>query len=121
MSKKDEFDEFLPERKPENYSIEIPAEQRPLEHNRIPSGYEPMGEIELRGRVFSGLASGRVHWWILITGWIFLGCFVLAIIYIAIKSSLIVALIYLAIAAIPFIVLWRGTTAKLSRRKRRNR
>lgn len=121
MSKKDEFDDFLPERKPENYSIEIPAEQRPFENNRIPSGYDPMGEIELRGRVFSGLASGRVRWWVLITGWIIFGSFALVMISVAITSSLVVGLIYLAIAAIPIIVLFRGTIAKLSRRNRRNR
>ncbi|MFB2938484.1 hypothetical protein ACE1B6_24820 [Aerosakkonemataceae cyanobacterium BLCC-F154] len=121
MSKKDQFDEFLPESKQENLYIEIPAEQRPLEHNRIPSGYEPMGEIELRGRVFRGLASGQVHWWVLITGWIILGSYTLLVCYLAVTSFFWAGLIFLAIAVIPLLVLWKGTTAKLSRRKRRKR
>lgn len=53
MSEADEFNGFLPKQKldQDKLSVEIPADQSPSYPDRIPSGYEPMGEVELRGRL----------------------------------------------------------------------
>jgi hypothetical protein len=123
MNENDEFDPFFPEESKENLAIEVPAEETPMGYDRIPSGYEPMGEIQLRGRVFSRLAGGQVAWWVLITGWIIFGSLALGLAYIAIALSSWTAWLFLAIAAIPLLLLGRGTKAKLSdkRRSRRSR
>lgn len=123
MSQKDEFKQFFPDEglDKDKLSVEIPAEQKPVYPERIPSGYEPMGEIQLRGQAYRGLAGGRIPWWVLITGWILFGGFALLMVYaIAIAWSS-AAWFTLAIAAIPLIILWRGTRAKLSSRRRRVR
>lgn len=65
----DQFKQFLPEDKldRDNLFVEIPARQTPIHPERVPSGFEPMGEIQLRGRAFRGLANGQVAWWVLFT------------------------------------------------------
>jgi hypothetical protein len=124
MNEKDEFNQFFPDESldKDNLSVEIPAEQKPLYPERIPSGYEPMGEIQLRGRVFRGLAEGRIPWWVLITGWVLFGGFALLMVYAVATSSSLMTWLTLAIAAIPVFILWKGTRVKLaSNRRRRNR
>ncbi|QZZ22188.1 hypothetical protein J5X98_07300 [Leptothermofonsia sichuanensis E412] len=124
MNEKDEFNQFFPDESldKDKLSVEIPAEQNPLYPERIPSGYEPMGEIQLRGRVFKGLAEGRIPWWVLITGWLLFGGFALLMVYAVATSSSFMTWLTLAIAAIPVFILWKGTRAKLAfNRRRRNR
>lgn len=45
--------------------VEIPSEREPMYQQRIPSGYDPMGEIYLRGRAMRNLSSGTMPWWVL--------------------------------------------------------
>lgn len=112
------FNSFLPEEPPnrDNLSIDIPAEP-PLSVERVPSGYDPMGEIELRGRVAQGMSSGRIPWWVLITGWVLAGGFAFLLLHLAIQSFSWLLLVPLAIAAIFLVILWRGTQAKLGQRR----
>lgn len=114
MSEQDEFKRFLSDEKldKDKFLVEIPAEQKSVYDERIPSGYNPMEEIELRGRAFRGLAGGRIPWWVLISGWIIFGSFALVSFYAVVTSLSLAALIPLAIATIPLLILWRGTTAK---------
>ncbi|MEG4508089.1 hypothetical protein QUA81_31255 [Microcoleus sp. F6_B4] len=123
MSKNDESKQFLPDDKldTDRIVVEVPAEQKSPYQERIPSGYEPMGEIYLRGRAFRGLAGGRIRWWVLISGWILFGGLALLILISAIASASFSALPALIILAIPIIILWRGTTAKLFIEKHKSR
>ncbi|MEG4810975.1 hypothetical protein QUA82_24680 [Microcoleus sp. F8-D3] len=123
MSKNDESKPFLPDDKldTDRIVVEVPAEQKSPDRERIPSGYEPMGEIYLRGRAFRGLAGGRIRWWVLISGWIIFGGLALLILISAIASASFSPLPALIILAIPIIILWRGTTTKLFIEKHKSR
>ncbi|AFY58950.1 hypothetical protein Riv7116_6624 [Rivularia sp. PCC 7116] len=126
MSEHDEFKKFLPDEGFESPPIvyEVPSQVETPYQERIPSGYEPMSEIELRGRAYRGLSGGRIPWWVMMTGWMIFGGFAFAILIPAIASLVSgswlasVALIpALLIASIFLTILWRGTNAKLSVRK----
>jgi len=124
MSKNNEYRQFLPDDESDHKPIimEVPADSKPpYQPERIPSGYDPMSEIYLRGRAFRGLAEGRIPWWVIISGWIIFGGFALVVLSAAVTSASFVALPFLAIAAIPLLVLWRGTVAKRSIEKRKRR
>jgi hypothetical protein len=126
MNEHDESKQFFPDDKldSDRIVVEVPADQKSPYQERIPSGYEPMGEIYLRGRAFRGLAGGRIPWWVLISGWIFFGGLALLIVISAIlplTSASFSALLPLIILAIPLIILWRGTTTKLSIQKQKSR
>jgi hypothetical protein len=126
MNEHDESKQFFPDDKldSDRIVVEVPADQKSPYQERIPSGYEPMGEIYLRGRAFRGLAGGRIPWWVLISGWIFFGGLALLIVISAILpliSASFSALLPLIILAIPLIILWRGTTTKLSIQKQKSR
>jgi hypothetical protein len=101
--------------------VEIPDQQISPYQDKIPSGYDPMGDIYLRGRAFRGMAGGRIPWWVLISGWIIFGSMNLFILLVAIISQSFGPLILLAFTAIPLIILSRGTFNKLSSRKHRKR
>lgn len=121
MTEENGFNSFLPEkRKKDDLFVEIPAQQTPPP-DRIPSGFDPMGEIELRGRASGRLAGGQVPWWVLISGWIMFGILAFAIVHVAIASSFRAGWFLLAVAAILLVILLRGTTAKLTVKKRRSR
>jgi hypothetical protein len=122
MTEEDEFKRFLPEEKldEDNLSIGIPAQQTSIQPDRIPSGYDPMEEIQLRGQAYRRLASGQIPGWVLITGWIIFGSFALIMTHQAIMSSSFAVWFIWAIALIiPLLILWRGTKAKAASRRRR--
>jgi hypothetical protein len=62
MSKNNDYKQFLPDDELDRKRIvvEVPATPKSPYQDRIPSGYDPMGEIHLRGRAFRGLAGGRI-------------------------------------------------------------
>jgi hypothetical protein len=68
MAEPNEFNDYLPESKPEEYSIGIPAEPSLVNRDRIPTGTDPLSRIEQRGMAYSRLARGLAPWWILIAG-----------------------------------------------------
>jgi hypothetical protein len=124
MSKNNEYRQFLPDDELDDKRtvVEIPAESKfPYQPDRIPSGYDPMSEIHLRGRASRGLAEGRIPWWVIISGWVILGGYALMILSAAFMSASVVVLLFLAIAVIPLLILWRGTAAKISIEQRRRR
>ncbi|MEA5593144.1 hypothetical protein [Rivularia sp. UHCC 0363] len=123
MSENDEFKQFLPdaEFEPEQIVYSVPPNDQPLDREKMPSGYDPMGRIKLEGIAFRGLAAGRIPWWVLITGWFVFGIVTFAMLIPAIAlfaSDLIMLLPTLVISSIPFVILWRGTAAKLSVKKK---
>lgn len=101
--------------------VEVPAEQKSPHPERIPSGYDPMGEIYLRGRTYRSLAGGRIQWWVLISGWIIFGGIALLILTVAIASGSLALLLSLALFTMPVWVVLRGTLAKLSSTQRSRR
>jgi len=117
MNNKDEFNQFLPNESvdPEKLSIEIPAEQS-LTPDQIPAGFDPMGEIHLRGQAYRGLAGGRSPWWILITGWFVFGCIFAVLLHAALTVGSLTSWIFLLIMTIPLLILGRGTAAKMVNR-----
>ena len=123
MSENDEPKQFFRHDKldEDRLFVEIPAEQKSPHQERIPSGYDPMGEIYLRGRAYRSLSGGTIPWWVLISGWIIFGLPVLLMLIAAITSLSLSLLLPLAFAAIPLLILWRGTLAKLSSTKPRRR
>lgn len=118
MNNNNESDRFLPDENFDNdkLSIEIPAAQ-PVHPERIASGFDPMGEIQLRGQAYRGLAGGQIPWWILISGWAIFGCIAAVLLHAAIKSASLTIWILFIIMAIPLFILGRGTAAKLTRRR----
>jgi hypothetical protein len=118
MPEDNNFDSYLPdESPPDKLSIDIPAEQ-PISVDRIPSGYDPMGEVELRGRVSQGMASGRIPWWVLITGWVLAGGFAFLMVHLVLQAFSWLMVLPLAVAIIFLLILWRGTQAKLANGRR---
>lgn len=119
MNDNNESNRFFPDENldRDKLSIEISAEQ-PAHPDRIPSGYDPMGEIQLRGQAYRGLAGGQIPWWILISGWVIFGFIAAVLLHAAIKSASLTLWILFVIMVIPLFILGRGTTAKLSGRRR---
>lgn len=122
MSENDDSKQFFPDDEidRDRIIIEVPINPKSPYEERVPSGYDPMSEIYLRGRAFRGLAGGRIPWWVLISGWIMFGGLALLILITAITSAGFGALPALFFVAIPIIILWRGTIAKLSIEKPKN-
>lgn len=123
MNENDEPNQFFRDEKldEDQLFVEVPAEQKPPYQERIPSGYDPMGEIYLRGRAYRSLSGGTIPWWVLISGWIIFGPPALFVLIAAIASRSLSLLLLLAFAAIPLLILWRGTLSKLSSTKARRR
>ena len=122
MADADKDKQFLSDNKLDDDEIFVEVSANPPKppwQERLPSGYDPMGEIQLRGRAYRGLAGGRIPWWVLISGWIIFGTPVLLILITAIATKNFVLLTVLIIPSILLIILWRGTVAKLSMKKRR--
>lgn len=120
-----EFQKFLvdPNAAEPKQFTEAPPPPPPIIVGKTPSGYTPMSQIELEGQAYGGMTSGRVPWWVLITGAVM---FVVPILGMAIASGdFIVLLIVLLLLALPMMIVWRGVCAKLAAQKekeqRRNR
>jgi hypothetical protein len=91
-----------------------------------PAGLTPMDRVALDGAASQGMASGRMPWWILITGWVGVGFYaaiVLAVFFD--RSSLQYAImnpgfwILSFILIVLIVIMWRGTARKLAKRKLR--
>ncbi len=111
MPDPNEFNDYLPEQKPEEYAIEIPADQSPLNLDRVPSGQDILGRIEQRGMAYSRLSRGLAPWWVLISGWVVFGGLALGLLKMALGGN-IVSWVLLAMVVLPLIILAQGTLAK---------
>ncbi|OKH18871.1 hypothetical protein [[Limnothrix rosea] IAM M-220] len=111
----------LPEAEKPVYGVDVPVNPPVHSYDRIPSGYDPMGEIQLRGRSYRSLASGRMPLWVLVGGWLFLGIpsFCLSIL-ILISGGWTAIPIFLIANIIPWI-LWRGTQAHFKKKNKKNK
>lgn len=123
MSNNQESNQFFPDNKldQDDTIVEVPSNLPSPDRERIPSGYDPMQEIHLRGRAFRGLAGGGMPWWVPIAGWVIFGIPVLFLLISVLLSGNFSALPVLLIPAIFIIILWRGTNSKLSIGKRNRR
>jgi hypothetical protein len=119
MADNDKFKRFLPDRKSEKLSYDAPVKQQPVEIERIPSANDPMGQIQLEGRAYSSLGGGKMPWWVIISGWIFMGLPALMMIYLTATSFSWGSIPLLAIVSVPLLILWKGTKNKLSKARRR--
>lgn len=114
MSEKEQFNQYFPEPDLEERSIEIPTNQFPSTYDQVPSSDDPMGRIELRGRAYQNLASGRNPWWLLISGWVVFGGVTLMLAKIAFNAGAVTPWIFLVISLIPLFIMLRGTLVKIS-------
>ncbi|WP_299404708.1 hypothetical protein [Acaryochloris sp. IP29b_bin.148] len=122
MSHNNNYQQFLPEDHSDDPMIlEVPADPQPPYQEKIPSGYDPMGDIYLRGRAYRGLAGGRIPWWVLISGWIMFGGMFLMVFMPMVTAAAWELIPILIIISLPIIILWRGTAAKLAARKYKRR
>ncbi|MBD0340362.1 MAG: hypothetical protein ICV61_05535, partial [Microcoleus sp. Co-bin12] len=105
MSDNDDSKKFFPDDEiaRDHIIVEVPINPKSPYEERVPSGYDPMSEIYLRGRAFRGLAGGRIPWWVLISGWIFFGSLALLILISAITSAGFGSLPVLVFVTIPII------------------
>ena len=117
----DDQDYFGNYNKPQDkLMVDIQADHRPIDIENIPSGYQPIGEMYAQGRGIRGMSSTGMSWWILISGWVFLGGFFFWILSIAIFSSPAI-LPMLLIIILPLLITIRATFRKLSNKKRPRR
>ncbi|NEQ55267.1 MAG: hypothetical protein F6K11_34975 [Leptolyngbya sp. SIO3F4] len=116
MSDQNEYQQYFPNNQfsRDDLVIDVPTEPRSPYVERIPSGYDPMGEIYLRGRAYRGLAGGRIPWWVLMTGWFTFGALGLTIFVPLLFDGAFELIPALVLIAIPLVILWRGTNAKLA-------
>ncbi|MBE9210583.1 hypothetical protein IQ244_29595 [Nostoc sp. LEGE 06077] len=124
MSNNDEPEDFFGQDSnftTDKIRVEIPAPEEPTDQQRIPSGYDPMGEIYLRGRAMRNMSSGTMPWWVLMSGWVLFGGLFFLVLGIAISSISLAVIPALIISGIPLLIVLRGTVAKLSTKKRRRR
>jgi hypothetical protein len=101
--------------------VEIPANQEPMYHQRIPSAYDPIGNIYVEGRAMRTMSSGTMPWWVLFSGWVLFGGLFFVLLGVAISSLSLALIPSLIISGVPVLVVLRGTLAKLSTRKRTRR
>lgn len=98
--------------------VGIPSERPWPGSDRVPTGYDPMGHVYLQGRAYRRLAAGTMPWWVLITGWVVFGGSTFVLLWVSLSAGSWGSLLTLALAIAPLIVLWRGTRAKMRRRRR---
>ena len=123
MSVDDEYKPFFEDNRSDEdrLFVEVPPKAESPYPEQIPSPYDPMGWIHLEGRMARGLAGGNIPWWVLISGWILFSGYASLVLSIVVPSPSFAALPLLIILAIFLAILWRGTKAKLSMKKRRGR
>ena len=112
-----EFDKFLvdPNAVEPRQFTEVPPSPPPIIVSKAPSGYAPMSQIELEGQAYSGVASGTVPWWVLISAAF---VFVVPSLGLALTTGNFIALL----ATILFMALvLRGVRAKLTVQKKEQR
>jgi hypothetical protein len=123
MKNNDNYDPYLPPRKSDKdrFIVEVPLEAKMPKPDRLPSGFDPIQSIGLEGRAFRGLAGGRIPWWVLITGWIIFGGFAFLTLSLVLQSGVLPNFLILLVNAIPIVILWRGTAAKFTVDRHKNK
>ncbi len=108
-----EFDKFLVDPRvvePKQFA-EVPPSPPPMIISKAPSGYAPMSQIELEGQAYSGVTSGTIPWWVLISAAV---VFVVPGLAMALASGNVIALL---IPVLPLAIVLRGVRAKLISQK----
>jgi len=101
--------------------VEIPAEQRSVYQERLPSGFDPMGEIYLRGQAYRRLSGGKAKWWVLISGWIIFGGIFVILLLATFSSPAPATILPLIFSCFPVFLVLKGTLKKIAEEKRRKR
>ena len=96
--------------------MEVPSTPHYPYPDKIPSPSDPMGQIYTEGLVLRSLASGNVKWWVLISGWVFYGIVFLVFVSISLSLKSYLSILFIVIASIPLVSIWRETAKKLSNR-----
>ncbi|MEL7331775.1 MAG: J domain-containing protein [Cyanobacteria bacterium J06560_2] len=111
-----EFEPFLPpdSSKFEQVIIEVPANSRPLLNETL---YKKSGPASRIAKILEGFAKGNLPWWVYAVGWglHFNGSVILLVLTGIAVETLPQLLMGLLFSTTLFIVLWKGTTAKISR------
>ena len=111
-----EFEKFLVDSnavEPRQFT-EVPPPP-PVIVSKVPSGYTPMSRIELEGQAYSGMTSGTVPWWVLISG---------AVVFVAPSLGMALAtgnIVVLLVTILFLALVWRGVRAKLIAQKHREK
>jgi hypothetical protein len=91
-------------------------------------GLTPMDQVAMEGAASQGMVSGRMPWWVLITGWIGVGFYAAITLSIVCSGPLPYNIFFdpgfwilLLILMIYITIMWRGTSRKLANRKLRSR
>ncbi|MBW4574598.1 MAG: hypothetical protein KME08_04875 [Aphanothece sp. CMT-3BRIN-NPC111] len=121
-------------------SYDIPAEQKLPFQEKLPSGYDPMGEIYLEGRAYSNISEGNSKWWIIISSWIIFGLPNLYVFFWSLSELIrgvkiiftvgFTARMFFIVALVSFVLfcsssflalLGKGTVRKLYKKRKKNR
>jgi hypothetical protein len=88
------------------------------------SGMTPMDQVSIDGAAGRGMVSGRMPWWVMITGWFGVGLYAAIVVAVAFEHSSLQSLLLNPGFWIPsfilvmfIMILWRGTARKLASRK----
>lgn len=106
--------------------------------DRIPDGYTPMGIAHLEGRAYGSFSRVNTPWWVIISGWVIFGFVTFTILGVVLQNiealvpqkidinNLLITLMGYASFLIGIVIygailfsLWRGTKAKLARKRSR--
>jgi hypothetical protein len=77
-----------------------------------------MEQTYLEGRAMQGMASGRVAWWVIITGWFVLGGMAAIMLYIAATAGFWGGILPAALGGVLILIMTRGTLNKLKQQRR---
>ncbi len=90
------------------------------------AGLTPMDQVATQGSASQGMVSGRMPWWVLITGWFGVGLYVVIAVSIVFSGPLPQSVLFnpgfwilLLILIMYIAIMWRGTSKKISGRKLR--
>ncbi|WP_017298657.1 hypothetical protein [Nodosilinea nodulosa] len=73
-SETDGFADYLPNRDPIQYGIDVPSQAGPsFPDPDLPNTMDPMGAIAARGEIYRNLKTSHAPWWTVITSWLVLG------------------------------------------------
>lgn len=118
-------------------NISVPPPNQYVDVERIPSGFTPMGEVEVEGRMYRGLSQGRMPWGIIVMSWVAIGLPILVLCgyilynsfapfftgatplsFSALFSAILVSVLHLIVPGVILLIVIKGTRAKLHRVRR---
>ncbi|MEP0918466.1 hypothetical protein NC981_16680 [Leptolyngbya sp. DQ-M1] len=121
-------------------NISVPPPNQYFDVEQVPSGFTPMGEVAVEGRMYRGLSHGRMPWGIIVISWVAIGLPILGlcgyIIYASLEplltgttplsfqtlfSAILVLALHLLVPGVILFIVIKGTRAKLRYVRSRSR